>query len=190
MTLVILYSISPQDLNSWLWMASRGFGRTEFSYFRLVWDIYEGFRQTTGSFSTMLLMRAKHQNKSKHFLILREISNTLCLCKPHIHVWCASLQEYLIEEKVDFTLVWEDKEVNFIGLYWKNTEFLLATEFTAFEFSFLFSHSAYSLRPIRIHRTPAASVWPLLCPALTSLGEDRHTFYFLPSMSLILFFQL
>lgn len=54
-------------------------------------------------------MRGKHENKSKHFLILREISNTLCLCKPDIHVWCASLQEYLIEGKVDFTLAWEDK---------------------------------------------------------------------------------
>lgn len=50
----IMCSIPPQDLNSWLRMASRGFQRIEFSYFRLVWDIYEGFWQITASLSTIL----------------------------------------------------------------------------------------------------------------------------------------
>lgn len=149
MTLVILYSIPPQDLNSWLWMALGGFERIEFSYFRLVWDIYEGFRQTAGSFSTMLLMRGYHQTKDKRLLILREISNTLCLCKPHIHV-----QEHLIEGQVDFTLAWEVKEINFIGLYWKNKQFLLAMEFTALSFSFLSSHSSNDILFPASHQEP------------------------------------
>lgn len=121
MTLAILYSIPPQDLNAWWWMASGGFERTEFAYFRLVQGIYEGFRQTTGSFSAILLMRDKYQNQSNCFLILREISNVTCLCKLHIRVWCASFQEYLIAGQVYFTLAWEDTEIIFIGLYWKTS---------------------------------------------------------------------
>lgn len=98
-------------------MASGGFERTEFSYFRLDRDIYEGLKQTTGSCSAMLLMTGKYENQSKSFLILRETSNTLCLCKPHIHVQCTFFQEYLIAGQVYFTLAWEDMEVSFIGLY-------------------------------------------------------------------------
>lgn len=62
-------------------------------------------------------MRGKLQNKSKYFLILREISSTLCLCNPHIPLLCASFQEHLIQGPADFTLAWEDKEINFIGWY-------------------------------------------------------------------------
>lgn len=141
MTLVILYRIPPQDLNSWLWMALGGFERIEFSYFRLVWDIYEGFRQTTGSFSTMLLMRGKYQNKSNHFLILREISNTLWLCKPHIHVQCACILPRIPHWRPGRLHTCLGRQGDkFHWLVLKNKQFLLAMEFTVFKFSFLPFH--------------------------------------------------
>lgn len=67
MALAILCSIPPQDLSSWLWMSQEGFERTEFSYFRLVWDVYKGFKWATLTFSQMFLKRDKYKSRANIF---------------------------------------------------------------------------------------------------------------------------